>query len=156
MKTAGLHFTLNDGFVWKRATAAGLEGEPRALAVHPDDHATLAVATSAGLYLSKDSGESFARAASGGEGVSAFFDLDGKSVWYGAYDRGAKLTRLPLAAGHAPQAALPPLKDDAVAYIAQNPARRLEYAIATFERSVYLSKDGGQSWSQIADRGKTK
>ena len=52
--------------------------------------------------------------------------------------------------------ALPPLRRDAVAYIAQNPAERLEYAIATFERSVYLSKDAGQTWSQIADRGKGK
>lgn len=156
MKAAGLHYTVNDGFVWKRASAAGLSGEPRALAVHPDNTATLAMATSEGLYLSKDSGESFARAAGDGEGLSAFFDLDGKSVWYAAFDRRAKLTRLPLAAGHAVQAELPALKDDAVAYIAQNPARRLEYAIATFERSVYLSKDGGQSWSRIADRGKTK
>ncbi len=156
MKTAGLHFTLSDGSVWKRASAARLDGEPRALAVHPDDHATLAVATSAGLYLSKDFGESFAKATIGGEGVSAFFDLDGKSVWYGAYDGAAKLMRLPLDSGPAVQTSLPPLKDDAVAYIAQNPARRLEYTIATFERSVYLSKDGGRSWSQIADRGKTK
>jgi photosystem II stability/assembly factor-like uncharacterized protein len=156
MKTAGLHFTLNEGFVWKRATASGLDGEPRALAVHPDDNATLAVAASAGLYLSKDSGESFAKVVIGGEGVSAFFDLDGKWVWYGAYDRAAKLMRLPLDSGRAMEVALPALKEDAVAYIAQNPARRLEYAVATFERSVYLSKDGGQSWSQIADRGKTK
>ena len=48
---------------------------------------------------------------------------------------------------------LPPLREDAVSYIAQNPARKLEYAIATFQRSVYLSKDGGESWIQIADRG---
>lgn len=49
---------------------------------------------------------------------------------------------------------LPALTDDAVAYIAQNPARRLEYALATFERGVYLSRDGGKTWSQIAARGK--
>jgi hypothetical protein len=27
---------------------------------------------------------------------------------------------------------------------------------STFERSVYLSRDGGQSWGQIADRGAAK
>ena len=48
---------------------------------------------------------------------------------------------------------LPPLREDAVACIAQNPAHRLQYAIATFKRSVYLSKDSGQSWRQIAERG---
>ena len=40
-----------------------------------------------------------------------------------------------------------------MAYIAQNPASRDEYAIATFQRSVYLSKDSGRTWQQIAARG---
>jgi len=55
-----------------------------------------------------------------------------------------------------PGVALPPLKEDAVAYVAQNPANTMEYAIATFERSVYLSKDAGKTWGQIADRGHGK
>ncbi len=156
MKAPGLHYTLNDGFAWKRASAAGLSGEPRALAVHPDDAGTVAIATSAGLYLSRDSGERFARVAAAGEGLSALFDLKGKHLWYGAFDGRPRLTRVPLSGGNPVQIALPPLKDDAVAYIAQNPAHRLEYAIATFERSVYISKDAGQSWSQIADRGAAK
>jgi hypothetical protein len=156
MKAAGLYYTLNDGLLWKRAKAAGLVGELRALAVHPDDAATLAVATSAGLYLSRDSGESFANAAANGEGLSVLFDLDGKSMWHGSFGGRPRLLRVSLGAGHPVEVVLPALKDDAVAYIAQNPARRLEYAIATFERSVYLSKDAGKSWSQIADRGKGK
>jgi hypothetical protein len=156
LKAEGLHYTLNDGFAWKRAKADGLDGEPRAVAVHPDDPKTVAVATSEGLYLSRDSGERFTKVAADGEGVSAFFDLQGKRLWYGSFDGRARLARLPLGNGHPVQVRLPPLKDDAVAYIAQNPARKLEYAIATFQRSVYLSKDAGESWIQIADRGKGK
>jgi photosystem II stability/assembly factor-like uncharacterized protein len=156
MKTAGLHYTLNDGFAWKRAAAVGLEGDPRAIAVHPDNAAIVAVATSQGLYLSRDSGERFARRAGEGEGLSVLFDLTGERLWYGAFDGRAKLAHLPLRNGHPVQLRLPPLKEDAVAYIAQNPARRLEYAIATFKRDVYVSKDGGESWSQIADAGKAK
>ncbi len=156
LKRPGLHYTLNDGFTWKPARASGLVGEPRALAVHPDDAATVAVATSEGLYLSTDSGERFARAAGNGEGLAAFFDLGGKEIWYAALSGRPTLWRLPLKGGQAAEVSLPPLADDAVAYIAQNPARKLEYAIATFERSVYLSQDGGQSWKQIADRGTAK
>jgi photosystem II stability/assembly factor-like uncharacterized protein len=96
----GLHYTLNDGFAWKRARAGGLRGEPRALAVHPDDPATVAVATSDGLYLSRDSGERFARAAGDGEGLSVFFDLNGKLVWFSAFDGQPRLARVPLSGGN--------------------------------------------------------
>ena len=51
MRRLGLHYTLNEGFAWKLAQAAGLEGDPRALAVHPDDAATVAVASAKGVYL---------------------------------------------------------------------------------------------------------
>jgi hypothetical protein len=154
MKAEGLHYTMNDGRDWKRPAAAGLMGEPRAIAVHPEDAKTVAVATSDGAYLSRDAGERFRKLAGEGEGLSAFFDLDGKRLWYGSYDGQARLTRLALGPGHPVRVRLPPLRDDAVAYVAQNPARRLEYAIATFQRSVFLSKDAGESWVEIANRGK--
>ena len=97
--------------------------------------------------------ESFAKAAGEGEGLAAFFDLNGKELWYSAFAGRPALSRVPLKGGPPVRIALPPLTNDAVAYIAQNPARRLEYAIATFERSVYLSIDGGQSWKRIAEDG---
>jgi photosystem II stability/assembly factor-like uncharacterized protein len=156
MKAAGLHYTVNDGFGWKHAVAHGLSGEPHAIAVHPDAASTVAVATTEGLFLSRDSGERFTRIASDGQGLSAYFDLQGKDVWYGSFDGQPRLTRIPLVSPHPVRVGLPPLGEDAVAYIAQNPAHKLEYAIATFKRSVYLSKDGGQSWSQIADRGQAR
>jgi len=156
MRSPGLHYTLNDGFSWKPARAAGLDGEPHALAVHPDGAATVAVASSSGVFLSRDSGESFKPIATSTQGLSVFFDLDGKHLWFGSFDGSARLGRLPLAGGVAANVRLPPLAQDAVAYIAQNPATRTEYAIATFERSVYLSKDSGRSWKPIAEHGSAK
>ena len=152
IKRPGLHYTLNDGFAWNPAQAGGLKGEARALAVHPDDAATVAVATSTGVYVSRDSGERFEPVASGAQGLSVFFDLDGKYLWFGTFDGQPRLARAPLG-GKADQVNLPPLTKDAVSYIAQNPAARNEYAIATFERSVYLSKDSGKTWTPIAVRG---
>ena len=156
MKRPGLHYTLNDGFVWTPARASGLEGDPRALAVHPGDAAIAAAATSSGVFLSRDSGERFVRLAGGAEGLSVHFDLDGKSLWYGTFDGRARLARAPLDGGTGAPVDLPALGQDAVAYIAQNPAARSEYAIATFERSVYLSKDGARTWKKIAERGRTE
>ena len=156
MRKPGLHYTLNEGFAWKPAQAARLQGEPNALAVHPDDAATVAVASSKGVFLSRDSGERFAPVLERTEGLAVFFDLDGKHLWASTFDGRPQLARLPLAGGANTQVALPRLTDDAVAYVAQNPAARSEYAIATFARGVYVSKDAGRNWLQIADRGKVK
>jgi hypothetical protein len=156
MSKPGLHYTLNDGFAWKPAAAAGLQGDPRAVAVHPDDAATVAVATSAGAYLSRDSGNRFEAVAQEGEGLAVFFDLDAKHLWHGSFDGQPRLARVALATGKATPVKLPPLTEDAIAYIAQNPVRRSEYAIATFGRSVFVSKDAGRSWSRIAERGSAR
>lgn len=156
MKQPGLHYTLNDGVAWKPARAVGLAGEPRALAVHPDDAALVAAATSSGVFLSRDSGERFFRLAGAADGLSVYFDLDGRSLWYGTFDGRARLTRAPLDGGAGAPVELPPLERDGVAYISQNPAARSEYAIATFERNVYLSKDGARTWRRIAERSRTE
>jgi len=50
---------------------------------------------------------------------------------------------------------LPPLGQDAVAYIAQSPTKPSGVAIATFQRSVYVSEDRGGTWKRIADHGRT-
>jgi photosystem II stability/assembly factor-like uncharacterized protein len=155
MKQTGLHYTLNDGFAWKRAAAQGLEGNPYAIAVHPDDPKDVALATPNGIFESSDAGESFNKVGPA-QGTAVFFDLDGKHLWYGSYDTAAHLSRARLRSGPTTQYKLPPLTKDAVSFIAQNPARRDEYAIATFNRNVYISADGGKTWKAIAERGEAK
>jgi hypothetical protein len=156
MRRAGLHCTFDEGKTWSAVRAAGLEGEPHALAVHPDDPKTVAIATSTGIYLSRDSGERFTAVAAGVQGLSVFFDLNGKDLLYGAYKGRPILARAPLGPAKRQELGLPPLRNDAVAYIAQNPASREQYAIATFERSVYVSRDSGRTWTRIAERGKAE
>ena len=156
MKTAGVYYTLNDGFTWQRAAAKGLGGAPRAIAVHPGDAKIVAVATPTGIYLSRNSGESFEPIARKGEGLAVFFDLGGKHLWHSTYDGSPQLARAALQGGANTAVTSPPLTKDAVAYVAQNPARPEEYAIATFERSVFLSKNMGKNWTQIARNGQVK
>ena len=156
MRAAGLHSTRDDGFSWTRASAEGSQGDPRAIAVHPDDAATVALATSEGIFLSRDAGNRFKRVAPQGEGLAVFFDLDGKHFWTSSFDSRPRLALHPLDGGQPTQVEPPPLNRDAIAYIAQNPAARAEYAIATFGRSVYLSRDAGERWSRIAERGEAQ
>ena len=157
MSKPGIYYTKNDGLQWTRAAAKGLGGDLKSLAVHPGDAGIVAAGTADGLYLSRNSGESFERLAGSQPVVGASFDLDGRHLWFSTYAGKASLMRLALSAGAKPQALpIPPLTEDAVAYIAQNPVRRDEIAIATFKRSVFLSKDQGRTWTAIAQNGETQ
>ncbi|MFN2646606.1 MAG: F510_1955 family glycosylhydrolase [Burkholderiales bacterium] len=155
MRASGLYYTVNDGFAWRRVGANGLAGDLRAIAVHPDEAAIVALATSQGLYLSRDHGERFVRLGTGAS-FAPFFDLDGTFLWYATLgNSGLRLARLPLDKGQREEFRLPPLQEDAVAFMAQNPTEKSEYAIATFQRNVYVTNDGARSWKQIARRGQT-
>ncbi len=156
MKQPGIFFTRNDGLQWQRAAARGLRSEIKALAVHPSDPGIVAVGAADGHYQSRDSGAGFDMLAGGSQVLAASFDLDGRHLWFSAYDGRPALKRIALEPGSAAQAlSLPALSEDAVAYIAQNPARRAELAIATFKRSVFVSKDGGRNWTAVATGGIT-
>lgn len=154
MKSPGLYYTVNDGFVWNRASASGFNGAPTSLAVHPSDPKVVAIGSKDGLYLSTNSGDSFRAIATGQQTLAAFFDLDGTHLLLCSYAGAPALVRINWKTGAKRSLTLPPMARDAVAYIAQNPANRIEYAIATFERNVYITPDGGQSWQQIARDGK--
>jgi len=154
MRQIGLHFTMNDGSQWERAAAKGLTGQPRALAVHPKDARTAAVTTSAGVFVSRNAGDSFEPVTRNAEGLAVFFDLDANYLWYSSFDGSPRLTIAALDGGVNTSVTLPPLTKDAVSYVAQNPIKEGEYAIATFERSVYVTQNGGKTWRQIARNGK--
>ncbi len=156
MKKNGIYATVNQGFSWRRAEAKGLDGDPISLAVHPTDNQVVAAATKSGGYVSSDGGDNFRPLIKGEQTLAVFFDHDGTNLWVSTYAGKPLLGRVEWKTGNNTNIALPPLERDAVAYVSQNPANRSEYAIATFERSVFVSKDQGKNWKQIADRGQTK
>ncbi len=156
MDSAGIYHTRNDGLKWQRAEGKGLDPKITSLAVHPTDATTVAAGTDKGLYLSRDSGDRFDRLVGGSQVLAETFDLDGEHLWFSMYGKTPGLSKVALKPGAQPvEIKLPPLKEDAVAYIAQNPAQPDEIAIATFKRSVYLRKSEGGAWKQIANEGAT-
>ena len=157
MNQPGIFHTRNDGLKWVRAAGRGLANQPRSLAVHPDDASIVAAGTSDGLYLSRDSAGQFDRIVGGQQVLAQTFDLDGQHLWFSGHAGRPSLMRVALKPGAKPEpVTLPSLNDDAVAYIAQNPARRSEIAIATFNRSVFVSRDAGRTWAGIALGGVTR
>ena len=86
----------------------------------------------------------------GAELRTAYFPLDGDSLWFGTFHGGPGLFRMALGGGAREEIALPPLRLDAVAFIAQNPVRQAEFTIVTFERAVFVTPDRGGTWTRIA------
>lgn len=153
MKKPGIYYTLNNGLMWKRAQARGFNGPPTSLAVHPSDPKVVVIASKSRFYLSTDSGDSFRVITKGAQALAAYFDLDGEHLWLSSYAGAPALARTNLKTGTKNAVTLPPLARDAVSYISQNPVSRDEYAIATFNRNVFTTPDGGKTWRQIAREG---
>lgn len=102
-----------------------------------------------------DAGNTF-KATGEGKILSAFFDLDGARLWVSKVVGAPGLVCIALDNHPTEEIATPVAQTDAIAYIAQNLTKRQEFAIATFSRSVYLSRDEGKTWKRIADQGKTE
>lgn len=152
MPRAGLYRMVGERLVgWRSAAGRGLKGEPAMLSAHPTHPGTIAVATSTGLYVSQDGGEDFRAVLAGIRTTAVRCMLDGEALLVGTLE-GKKpgLLRLGIDGGLRMALALPPFGRDAVANIAQNPVRRAELALISFERAVYVSPDAGATWKRIA------
>ena len=155
MPQAGFYSTTDDGKHWRAARGAGGVGSPLSLAVHPTQGNVVAVGTGHGVYLSQDSGEHFQRLTEAPQVLAVFFAVDAPYLWFSSVDGKATLTRLQWQTGQAEPVALPLMDQDAVTYMAQNPVNTQEWALATYQRDVYVSSDHGQTWKQIATKGDT-
>jgi hypothetical protein len=152
MPQPGLYFTKDDGKTWKRGAVAGLSERITSIAVHPLQAETLAIGTMDGVYLSRDFGATFKRIGSQRAASAVLFDLDGKHLYFAAAD-GSALSRVSLDGKGDTTVPVPKFERDFVLYIAQSPAKPDELAIATRQRHVFLSSDGGKTWKQIAREG---
>ena len=150
MPAAGLFASYDEGKTWRHAAARGLEGEVHGLAADPVERATVAAATSRGLYLSRDGGESFQQLERREPVTAVAFDIEGKLLRYaGAVSN--QVVEAPLEGRSRRAMRLPKLEADYVTCLAQNPVDGRVIAFATRRRDVYLSSDGGQSWRRIAE-----
>jgi WD40 repeat protein len=147
----GLFYSLDDGRTWKQSGLRGLSSQPIQIAVHPTKPNVVAIATESGLFLSSDYGDRFDRVGDGAPVTAVSFHPSGNSIVFG-FKRVAKYD---LETKKVESVSTPTLgESDAIGYIAINPARLEEMAIATAQRDLYLTPDGGKTWKQIAKDGR--
>jgi len=148
---AGMHSTIDDGKTWRPSALRGIRSAPFQVAVHPTKPELVALATQEGLFLSMDYGDRFVQVGDQAPITTVSFSPDGQRLVYGfrqlyaASLEGGQVSTLP-----SPIVAPP----DAMGYIAISPVQANEIVLGTFNREIYRSVDGGQTWKQIATKGK--
>lgn len=147
---AGLYYSLDDGKTWKPSSGSGITHQPYALAVHPTEAETVAMATEGGLFLSIDYGESFSLIGPSNPVIAVTFSPFSDSLLFGAEG----LNQYSLDNNETVGLETPPFDPgDVVLYIAISPANADHVALATANLDIYFTEDGGSSWEQIADNG---
>jgi photosystem II stability/assembly factor-like uncharacterized protein len=156
MSQPGLYYTTDDGKQWRMAKGTGLVGSLSSLAVHPSQDKIVVAGTRGGVYISQDYGASFQPLVDGLPALALCFTLDGQHLWVSSFDSKPTLLRFYWQTGQKEAIELPALEQDAVIYLAQNPVNAETWAIATYQRDVYVSLDNGKTWKQIAAKGETR
>jgi len=151
MPQPGLYHTQDDGASWQSAEAHGLSSRITSVAVHPTAPRTVAIATPDGVHVSRDSGATF-RHLPGKAVTAVHFDVGGEHI-YVARENAHAVERVSIDADGVRLLALPIPTRDFITYIAQNPARSQELAVATHLGSVFFSTNGGGTWRAIARQG---
>lgn len=145
---AGFYKSNDDGVSWEPVSATGLTGEVTALALHPKDSNFVAAATGAGVYISRDGGETFeAITAESETGTAVHFVED--SLYFGSYETTASLIKYTIENEELEPLNIPDLPEDAVAFIAQNPNDESELAIYTLQGQAFISGGGSQTWEAL-------
>ncbi|KAB8139129.1 hypothetical protein F9U64_01690 [Gracilibacillus oryzae] len=150
----GLYTSSDDGESWESVDGKGLEGKVFALAIHPTNSNIAAAATTNGIYLSDDGGESFQLITEASQGTAVYFNDE--NLYYATYKAGPDLVKYNLKSEEKESLNLPDLNEDGPVYIAQNPQESQGFAIYTTKGQAYITKDGTESWQQIVENGKVK
>jgi hypothetical protein len=150
MGATGLYYSTDDAKTWNQSAFQGVNGQAVTFAAHPTDPATVLIGTNKGLFQSKDFGNSFTKLS---------IDIPVSSLSYNPKTGmliGSSGSTLFAQSGQEFQKITSPkiMQGDSISYIAQNPVKKDEIVLATENRDVFVSKDLGQTWSEIVKNGK--
>lgn len=152
MDQPGFYYSTNMTETWNKSEFRGLEGQAIALAAHSTKEGMVAVGTDKGIFISDDYGNNFEGLAIS-EVVSAVSFDHQNSLLVATQSSGGTLSRIDLSTKEVNELNTPDLEDDVIAYVKQNPANKEELVIATNNKNIYFSFDGGNTWEQSVDNG---
>ncbi|AEI42117.1 F510_1955 family glycosylhydrolase [Paenibacillus mucilaginosus] len=149
MKQQGLFYSRDEGKTWTPAAMAGVSGQITSLAVHPSDDKISAIGITAGTYVSRDYGQTYAQLDP--KPASALTFTDQGELLIGSTGA-VELRKVNPGTGQA-ESWKPASAGEAITYISANPADPKKAAYTTEKKNVYVTSDGGATWAQIAEEG---
>lgn len=152
MGDIGLYYSTDDTETWTKSEMTGLQGPIFSIAVHPTDEATVALGTSEGVFLSNDFGQTF-DSVSDSPTTAVTFSPAGNLVAGSVFGE-VTITRFDSETNEPQLISIPELNEEnTIGYIAVNPQDENQLTFTTVEKDMYMTKDSGGNWSQIAEKG---
>ncbi|UYG98092.1 F510_1955 family glycosylhydrolase [Cytobacillus firmus] len=153
MDDTGLYYTLDETKTWSKSQMNGLTAQPASIAVHPSDKKVIAIGTKEGTFLSTDFGNTFESILPGVPASAIHFTKENKLL-VGGLEEESVLYEINLDTMEKNRISIPKISnEDAITYIAVNPQNSSEIVFTSYEKQIYITKDTGSSWTQIAKDG---
>lgn len=150
---AGLHYTVDEGVTWNEAAMNNFDSEfISSLAVHPSKEKMIAIGSKDGLFLSNDYGENFGLL--NDAKMVLYVALGENRGYYSSYENETvQLKSFTLGSDQEETIQLPNQAISPIVFIAVNPDDENEIVIATYNNDIYLTKDEGLTWNELAVNG---
>lgn len=153
-----IEWSTENGKSWHHRSLHGIHGKVQRLAVNPGNSRIFAIATTQGLYLSSDGGSTFQTYFRGKEVTSIAYSFSSQPSLLAAYfDKKQKETFLYHVIPDQRKAInldLDTVANDRVTQILTSPVHPQESVVLTAGDDGYQTKNGGQNWTIIAQRGR--
>ncbi|MFD1927103.1 F510_1955 family glycosylhydrolase [Sporosarcina siberiensis] len=149
----GLHYTLDEGATWEKASMNEFNSEFISnLAAHPSEKETIVIGSKDGIFISKDFGEKFERL--NDTKMVIFVALTENGGYYASYENDkTELKTFTFDNDQENSIQLPNEEINPIVFIAVNPDDDKEIVIATHNNDIYLTKDEGLNWDELAVNG---
>ncbi|WP_059106218.1 F510_1955 family glycosylhydrolase [Shouchella shacheensis] len=158
MDELGLHRTLDEGQEWNKGDMTGVSGEVIAIAAHPEEESVIALSTTEGAFLSEDAGDSFEQVLSGSPVPAITFSHSGGELLVAeGTEEETRLKVINTSGESEADIPAPAVKsEDALSYLSQNPQSEDTIMVTTMERDIFYTENGGETWEQLAEEGKSR
>ncbi|NME06886.1 F510_1955 family glycosylhydrolase [Psychrobacillus sp. BL-248-WT-3] len=151
---AGLHYSTDEGSSWTKAAMNGFTSDYISnLSAHPTRKELLTIGSKDGIFISNDHGQNFK--SMNDTKMVTYVTLTETGGYYSNLENDTVYLKFFLfESDEEINIQLPKeLKMDPITFIAVNPENQQEIVIVTNSNNIYITKDEGLSWDQIASNG---